>query len=44
LLQNDTQSFIDFFTRIKKKSKAAGDILDKKKKIKNAEVAKLRKL
>ena len=32
LLQNDTQSFIDFFTRIKKKAREAADALEKARK------------
>jgi uncharacterized protein (DUF3084 family) len=44
LLQNDTQSFIDFFTRIKKKAREAADKLETKRKMRNKEVNNLRKL
>lgn len=43
LLQNDTQSFIDFFTKIKKKARVAADELEKLKQQRTLEVNKLRK-
>ena len=44
LLQNDTQSFIDFFSRIKKKARLASEELEQLKKKRTTEVNKLRQL
>lgn len=44
LLQNDTQSFIDFFTKIKKKARVANDELDTLKVKRTTEVNWLRQL
>jgi len=44
LLQNDTQSFIDFFTKIKKKARVAADELEILKQKRTTEANYLRNL
>jgi serine/threonine-protein kinase RIO1 len=44
LLQNDTQTFIDFFSRIKKKARDANDVLERYRKTRTNEQNKLKKI